>query len=376
MNGKWVVGLVALLSALALWWSPAEAGMPWDGLLSIKKVDADPDKSYPLTEENGPWMILACPFSGLGAEEQARQVVYELRKRYKLEAYIYRQRFEFGKTLGRGLDPTGAPILMRHRRNGLQEIAVLVGNYPSVDDPDAQKTLRKLKYSHPKSLAVREGETTYQTLAGWRMAQKQLQEFFGSAKQNKGPMGHAFMIPNPLLGKEYFTSAGIDPLVVRMNQDVKHSLLDCKGKYTVQVATFKGQVVINQSEIKAINRAIAEGKKVKSDLAEAATKAHRMTEALRMKGWEAYEFHDRYASIVTVGSFQSAGVPRPDGMIEINPKVHTIIKTFGAQQMTLPGQVAGVTAVKDVLGIPLDVQPILVHVPKRSIGREMARRPF
>jgi len=49
---------------------------------------------------------------------------------------------------------------------------------------------------------------------------------------------------------------------------------------------------------------------MKSELEAAAEKAHRLAKALRMKGYDAYEFHDRYASIVTVGSFNSAGTPR------------------------------------------------------------------
>ncbi len=98
--------------------------------------------------------------------------------------------------------------------------------------------------------------------------------------------------------------------MIEMNKNVPHSLLDCPGKYSVQVATFKGQVIIKQNEIEAIES----GKKqLSSDLADAAMKAHQLTEALRMKGYEAYEFHDRYASIVTVGSFDSVGTPRADG---------------------------------------------------------------
>ena len=68
-----------------------------------------------------------------------------------------------------------------------------------------------------------------------------------------------------------------------------YSLLDCPGKYTVQVATFKGKVIIQQNEI----RAIEDGKPMESELAEAAQKADKLARALRMKGYEAYQFHDR-----------------------------------------------------------------------------------
>lgn len=89
-----------------------------------------------------------------------------------------------------------------------------------------------------------------------------------------------------------------------------------------------------------------------------------------MKGYEAYEFHDVYASIVTVGSFESTGTPRPDGQTEINPQIHRIMETFKGQPPANGGQIAA----QLVVGIPLDLQPILVHVPKESLGAAYAQR--
>ena len=48
-------------------------------LIPFKRIDADPNKSYPLTAENGPWLIMAATFSGEKAREQAQELVYELR---------------------------------------------------------------------------------------------------------------------------------------------------------------------------------------------------------------------------------------------------------------------------------------------------------
>jgi hypothetical protein len=92
-----------------------------------------------------------------------------------------------------------------------------------------------------------------------------------------------------------------------------------------------------------------------------------------MKGYEAYEFHDRYASVVTVGSFDSMGTPRPDGKTEINPQIQRIIETFRAKQESLQGKSAGAMVPKTVVGIPLDIQPIPVQVPKRSLSAAYAR---
>ena len=104
------------------------------------------------------------------------------------------------------------------------------------------------------------------------------------------------------------------------------------------------------------------GKEVDSQLAEAALRAHELTEALRIKGYEAYEFHDRYASIVTVGSFDSVGWPRADGVTELDPRIKGIIDQFGADRKA---GTTGTPVPKQIIGIALDSQPRVVHVPRR-----------
>ncbi len=247
----------------------------------------------------------------------------------------------------------------------------MVGDYSTVDDAEAQKVLKKLKYTVPQCLDVKTNKGTYQTLAAYRS----LQAMVGSSNKEKGPMAHAFITTNPLLPKDYFVPGGLDPLVIEMNKNVPHSLLDCQGKYSVQVATFKGQVIIKQNEIEEIEKG---EKQFNGDLTEAAMKAHQLTEALRMKGYEAYEFHDRNASIVTVGSFDSVGMPRADGKIEINPKIHKIMQTFGAQPLDLTAQLPKDTipmSCKTLAGINFDIQPIPIMVPKKSISAALSRPP-
>jgi hypothetical protein len=358
----------------------ATAAPPWNGLLAGKPVEADPEKSYTLTKQNGPWTIMACSFSGPGAEKQAQDLVVELRKRYKLEAYTHQMRFDFGDTQGRGVNAYGAPrrmVPMKGRE--LQEVAVMVGNYGSAEDPDAQKTLQKLKYTTPNCLDVKSGKTN-QSLANFRLMQKQVQEMIGSEKKKLGPMGHALVTTNPLLPKEQFVAAQVvDQFELDMNKDAKYSLLDCPGKYTVQVATFKGQVSIRQDEI----REIESGKRGDSALADAALQAHVLTDALRQKGYEAYEFHGRYASIVTVGSFDSVGTPRADGKTEINPTIHKIMEHFkGKPVNNVPGMPGGAMKPEKMGPFPengvknamfFDIQPMPVAVPRRSISAAYSR---
>jgi hypothetical protein len=351
---------------------------PWDKLISLKRVDADPKKTYDLTESNGPWMILACSFSGPQAEQQAKELVIELRQRYKLPAYQYEKTFDLGRDVqGLGVDRFGNPRKMKYRRgkSEIEEIGVLVGDYPTADHPEAQETLRKLKYFQPECLRTDKGRETARSLASLRTIQSYLLAD-GNDRKKKGPMGHAFVTTNPMLPSEFFVPQGLDEVVLRANEGVEHSLLDCPGKYTVMVARFIGRsrVILREkdmeNELSIINKTRAED----SPLVKAAENAANVTAALRREGIEAYEFHDRNASIVTVGSFESIGTPGPDGRIQLDPRIEKIIERFRGELKATPEFPAGRIVPRVVKGIPLDVQSMVVHVPKRPITAALSRQ--
>ncbi len=132
---------------------------------------------------------------------------------------------------------------------------MLVGNFPAVDDPEAQKTLKKLKSIEPDCLNIEKGKPTSRTLAALRYMQDAVKASMNpkAAETRHGPMGHAFVTTNPLLPPDYYApKGGVDELVLRMNKGVPHSLLDCPGRYTVKVATFTGTVELDQEKIQKI----------------------------------------------------------------------------------------------------------------------------
>jgi len=352
------VGLVVSACGQSVW-----AQRPILDLLPFRKIEADPHQQYRLAESNGPWLVMAATFSGEGAERQAHDLVVELRRDFHLEAYTHEMTFDFSNDLR---DPRSGRLRGHyHAGDRLREVAVLVGNFPTVDDGKAEKTLQTIKYATPATLDVKRNGGTTQNLSALRRFVSSLYAP-GSEQRQKGPMGKAFLTTNPMLPKEYFAPKGIDKLVEQMNDGVQHSLLDNPARYTVLVATFKGSVVLKQDKI----REIENGKRMKSKLADAAWKAHRLTEGLRAKGYDAYEFHDRHASMVTVGSFNSPGLPRADGKIEINPQADKIIRHFKAKPAY--GTTGGLKPER-VAGIVLDIQPMLVEVPKRAISTDYAR---
>ena len=76
MNGKRTFRLWMAVGLLGASCAAAAAAPPWGNLISMKSVSADLEKPYPITEANGPWMVMACSFSGEGAEKQAQELVY------------------------------------------------------------------------------------------------------------------------------------------------------------------------------------------------------------------------------------------------------------------------------------------------------------
>jgi hypothetical protein len=337
---------------------------PWAKLVPFKKIDADPKKSYELEEAQGPWMIMAASFAGPSAEQQSHELVLELRQRFKLDAYTFRRMYDFSKpTEGLGYSRYGGPRRMRYLSNHkFEEIAVLVGNFGSIEDPQLDKVLELLKYARPESLDPNKKNDSSQRFLGLRTIYHALSA--NPAERAKGPMGAAFVTRNPLLPEELFVAKGIDPFVVDMNKDLPYSLLNCPGRYTVRVASFRG---VDTMKPALFERLTSDATKT-SKLDKAALNASRLCAALREKGVEAYEFHDRTESIVTIGSFNEVGQPRQDGKIEINPAVHRVMQEYGPVEKAKPGTNQVELYARVLNGIRIDPQPVPVEVPRQSIA--------
>jgi hypothetical protein len=319
---------------------------------------------------------MATSFAGDGAYDEAHRLVIELRKRYRLKAFTYARHFDFTTRgmRGAGIDRTGRPKSMKYaNEKEFDEVAVLVGEFHGVDDPRLQKTLDKIKYAQPECLDLSRKTHTTQRFAGLRELYRQVTT--DRERKVMGPMRRAFATPNPILPSEYFAPKGLDKVVANMNRNVEYSLLDCPGKYSVRVATFGGNVVLDQKKIRQIQE---QGADFESKLEEAAWKAHHLVELLRQQGVEAYEFHDRHESIVTVGSFDTLGTPGLDGSVQLQPDIQRVMHAFKAQSVR--GRVRGMEQVnlqpKVLDGIPFDVHPMPIEVPRRSIATDYALQPF
>jgi hypothetical protein len=341
-----LLSLVCLIS----WAAMDSYAQLWRNFLPSGKDNASTsntsrESDLALTQNSGPWLIVAASFNGEGAETQAQNLAQELRSRHRLPAYLHEMNFKLGEdSPGRGLDEYGAPIRRRFRRGDeVRELAVLVGDFQSIDDPDAQKALERIKTLQPDALSV-DAEKSAQSMAKVRKMEDALLEKLGKPRK-RGPMAQAFFTRNPILPREYFVPKGVDAFVAKMNSGVEHGLLDCPGRYTVRIATFRGKTLI-QTTAKDDPAAKSFWSRPKSDddnpLVEAAENAHLLTQELRAHRWEAYEFHDRTESYVTIGSFAQVAQQLPDGRVIAIPEVDRIVRTFGAAYDTPADPLSGI----------------------------------
>jgi len=326
-------------------------------------VEADASKTYALSEEDGPWLILATNFVGEGSKQRAERLALEIRDELNLPAYIYKEKFDFTGTIRRDT-ATARPIRYANRYQ-YDAYAVLVGEYDSVSHPSLEKDLETIRttkpkvYDNPEDIAVETDRSTPVTTLK-AITDRLLKA--GSGK-SRGPMGNAFVTRNPMLPEDYFAAPKVDSFVHQLNESTKHSLMKCDGKYTVVVKTFEGLgKIIDNSKKDDFEPSMDRLDKFAAD-------ADKMTRQLRAKGVEAYQFHDRTRSLVTVGSFDTLGRELPDGRFEYSSEIRKVMKEYSAFNVRpeLARQVP--TGSKGMAGnnvamIPFDVEPTPITVPK------------
>ena len=269
-------------------------------------------KEYHLTSKHGPWMVMVTSFrnipadqksEGLTAEEAAAELVFELRGK-GIPAYTFSQdavkgEFETRNRLGRE----------DHRIYAAQRdmICVLAGNYESIEDRTGQSTLNFIKRFRPEFLKSAKSGAIQRPDAATR-----------------GPLTGAFLTINPLLKPEDVVQRTVDKDTKYLNTGIPYPLVKSPHKYTVRVATFTGKSVT------PLGNSAYRGRENQFDLnlrtsvgfniVRAGEDAEQLTAFLRNKGLrnqngdpvlaEAYTYHDKFQSVVTIGGFDSPHDPR------------------------------------------------------------------
>jgi hypothetical protein len=360
--------------------STANAELP--GLLRIfgqaRSAEADASKVYELSQEDGPWLILASTLVGEGARERANKLAIEIRSELGLPAFIYKEDFDFTGTLR--YDRMSAKRVRYANQYQYEAYVVLVGEYDRIDHPSVERDLKSIKSTQPKVLADPKeaaAELNGNTPSGAvKLVANKLKSMSLGGKQ-PGPMAGAFVTRNPMLPEDYFEAPVVDSFVSQLNEDFdQHNLLQCDGKFTVVVKTFSGSnTIANSKEERQFVPSVKRLDKM-------ATDANMMVAELRKKGVQAYQFHDRERSLVTVGSFESLGNQLPGGGFQYNPEILQTMRTYSAMNVD-PGLARQVPrGAKGIAGnnikmIPFDVEPTPIAIPKktkRSLYGSLGRR--
>ena len=289
-------------------------------------------KEYLLTKRHGPWMIMVASLrdrdhgrsrTGLTAREAANQLVFELRSK-GIPAYTFSQD-DISESVAT-IDRLGIPrdnSYVMHKGS----VSVLAGNYRSVDTESPTPANKK---------EAKIAQATLKWIKNWKpgfLLDGKSGAIFRKTPGKPGPLSGAFLTLNPMLTPEEVQKQRKDPLVLRLNSG-EHSVYECPGKYTMIIASFYGKRrVVRQEQTEKANASFLNDSgniRLNNTSEEAWLLAKRLI-SLSQEGklviggkpikTNVYIYHDRYRSLVTVGSFDS-----PD-----DPLIQQYAKTFGAK---------------------------------------------
>ncbi|MCY2985512.1 MAG: hypothetical protein NTY15_17940 [Planctomycetota bacterium] len=299
-----------------------------------------------LEPKHGPWLVFAMSFVGKDSRAQAEQFAAELRRDYRLQAYCTSKKLDFTQpTTGAGFDKNGNTRKMKYLdKKVVDGCVVLVGDFDSID-----------------------GQAITETLATVKAILKKKYE----ANNTTGIQLNAFTTRNPLLPEEFYKTTEVDRFVKKLNEEKQHAefnLLGCPGKFTVRVAVFSGEDRSIGGWGGSGNHSNIDEQKV-SQLEIAAEKAALTTKALRKAGYEAYQFHDRSQSIVTVGSFNTLGKEDQRKNFSYDPLIQDIMKRFGGTSNLTRTREFGNTQTPHILIDMIDAKKF----PELSQGDEKSR---
>jgi len=263
---------------------------PVDELSKVQiNLPTEPVEPYLLTKQAGPFMVIAHTFRGPDAVRWAQALAMELRSSHQLMAYIYFKKIKPMNSNVRGVPPTSNPEDGEGRISEPEiyriydEAVVLVGDKPTMKEAeDLLKVVKKIK---PATLA------NVPSIFPWRT---------GAGLKN------AIVTANPLIPAQELFARESDPLVEAMNKG-PYSIYNCPGPYTLVVARFVGRSAFGDPD----KDFLKEDNLKTSPLAKATDDAELMAAELnkdpqlKQAGYQAYVYHDRNKSVVTLGHFNA-----------------------------------------------------------------------
>lgn len=248
------------------------------------RVEADPNKMYPITPDVGPWVICAASYMGPNAHPLAREVVFQVRRRDNLPAYF----FDYSEKERESLK--NYPGVRPGRKIRIQDqCGVLIGGYS--DQESARKMLADVK-----NLKMPELDDKF---------------FDAMVDPNSGkilrvnPFANAFVTRNPSIPHEQQTQQA-EPGLRKLNSGESYSLLNNPRPWTLAIKAYYGVSAVNSSSGSSSFLDTLLLKNKQGDvLGASGAQAHETARILRGLGMDAWVLHRSRESIVTIGSFDS-----------------------------------------------------------------------
>jgi hypothetical protein len=324
-------------------WNAAAGGSPPPLDLGLRRAPLpaavhDLNKDIEVTPVPGPWLISITAYFGPEAPLKARQMVAELREKYKLPAYVFNsgaeERRKQMERVKAQLDQQHELVRRTKEKFGEHQVevrkiyvktiqsqtqdncAVLVGGYP--DEVAARRALDAVRALNPNQL--NRALLDMKFYGNDDPKSGKIERFFGGggpqARKNEqselvyvNPFTRAFVVPNPTIKREHPKTTDVAALR-KLNAGQPYSLFDCKKRFTLAIKHFPTPTELQQpTEGKAGGFLSSLKGNATSHQDYAAENATNLAKALRQSGMEAYVLHTRYASIVTVGAYDSVDDP-------------------------------------------------------------------
>jgi hypothetical protein len=293
-------------------------------------VETDPNKSYAITPEVGPWVIYATSYVGPDSETLAHEMVLEIRKHYNLEAWVFNRGEEERRKQQEELkkmheqykyfDPQQQRMVSPPMRTVRvqQQCAVLIGGFRDFDT--ASRGLKTIKAIGKDSIRDANNLGFTRKLLPMLMVVKPKENENGVDQGEFAPVSpflNSFVTRNPVVPQTAKAQPKEDPAYLRkLNSGDSFSVFKCRKPYTLVVAAYQGASAFQaQSDSPSFLDKLL-GTSPGEKLEASAQNAHNFAEVLRKLNFEAYVLHMRGGSLVTIGGFDRPDDPRIQSLKE------------------------------------------------------------
>jgi hypothetical protein len=287
--------------------------------LAGPRVEADPNKLYPITPEVGQWVISAASYMGPNARQMAREVVYQLRRRDNMPAYFFDYSEKEREDLANYLKDRKRPGHVRIQ----DQCGVLIGGYPDADT--ARKMLNEVKALKMPDLDKKSMDAMVNPEDG--------------RIYYVNPFKNAFVTRNPAIPHAQQTTEA-DGGLRKLNSAEEYSLFKNPKEWTLAIKSYTGVGAFNSNtSSSSVVGSFWPKSKEKDVLGASGAQAHETARILRGLGMEAWILHTRRESIVCVGGFDGPDDPRlRETANKVNAWREKNIRTMGSDPFQIPVQ--------------------------------------